>query len=150
MASDRSNASPEVHGQRLGRTRDRRGRGPRGVIALPGPLSPAGLPIDQSRRAAFDLLVSQVLTKLDSHFEREAEHVQIVVEEAPKLPDRWTDPVPLSIVNPTRGGHQIVLYRLPLLGRAEDAEQVAELVWTVLLTRLGEVWNHDPEDLDPR
>jgi len=141
---------PEVFGPRPGRARNRRGRGPRGVLSLPGPLSPDGPPVHRSRRELFDDLVSEVLARLDHHFEREPDHVEVAVEESPLLPPGWDEPVPRSIVNPAPGGFRIVLYRLPIIGRAATAEQVEEIVWTVLLHRLGEVWHHDPEDLDPR
>jgi len=140
----------DVHGPRPGSARDRRGRGPRGVMSLPGPLSPDGVPAHRTPRQAFDDLVAEVLTRLDPHFEREPDHVEVVVEEAPMLPPGWTDPVPRSIVTTAPGGFRIVLYRLPMIGRVSSPDQLEEMVWTVLLTRLGEVWHHDPEDLDPR
>ncbi|WP_153302979.1 metallopeptidase family protein [Aeromicrobium choanae] len=149
MASEPGPA-PEVHGPRPGRSRDRRGRGPRGVMSLPGPLSPHGAPAHRNPREAFDDLVAGVLTRLDHHFAREPDHVEVVVEEAPLLPPGWDEPVPRSIVNTAPGGFRIVIYRLPVIGRARSAADLEEHVWTVLLTRLGEVWHHDPEDLDPR
>ena len=139
-----------VHGPRPGNARDRRGRGPRGVMSLPGPLSPRGAPVHRTPREAFDDLVAEILTRLDHHFAREPDHVEVAVEEAPLLPPGWDEPVPRSIVNPAPGGYRIVVYRLPIVGRARSAVDLEELVWTVLLTRLGEVWHHDPEDLDPR
>lgn len=150
MAAEPRSPTPAVHGPRLGPTRDRRGRGPRGALSLPGPLSPLGPPFHHSRREAFDDLVAQVLARLDPHFERELDHVEVAVEESPLLPPGWDEPVPRSIVNPAPGGFRVVLYRLPIIGRARSAEQVEDAVWSVLLRRLGEVWHHDPEDLDPR
>lgn len=150
MSSAPDPSRRDVHGPRPGRARDRRGRGPRGVMSLPGPLSPSGVPAHRTPREAFDDLVAEILTRLDGHFEREPDHVEVAVEEAPMLPPGWDEAVPRSIVNPAPGGFRIVLYRLPIVGRARSADQLEELVWTVLLTRLGEVWHHDPEDLDPR
>lgn len=150
MASEPGPLRPDVHGPRPGRPRDRRGRGHRGVLSLPGPLSPHGVPVHRTPRHAFDDLVADVLTRLDHHFEREPDHVEVAVTEAPMLPAAWDEAVPRSIVNPVRGGYRIVLYRLPIIGRARSPEQVEEIVWSVLLTRLGEVWHHDPDDLDPR
>lgn len=150
MVSEPGPRAPGVHGPRPGSARDRRGHGPRGVMSLPGPLSPRGVPAHRTPREAFDDLVAAVLTRLDPHFEREPDHVEVAVEEAPILPPGWDEPVPRSIVNPAPGGFRIVLYRLPMIGRARSAEQLEDQVWTVLLTRLGEVWHHDPEDLDPR
>jgi len=108
------------------------------------------LPIHRTRRESFDTAVAAILARLDHHFEREPEHVEVAVEEAPRLPETWTDPVPLSIVNPAPAGHRIVLYRLPIVSRASEADELDDIIWTVLLRRLGEVWHHSAEDLDPR
>jgi len=120
------------------------------VLSLPGPLSPAGVPIHRPRRDAFDDLVAAILSRLEPHFDREPDHVEVVIEEAPLLPEAWHEPVPRSIVTAVPGGFRLVLYRLPIIERAVSVEQVEDVVWTVLLTRLGEVWHHDPSDLDPR
>lgn len=149
MASE-PGSGPQVHGPRPGAARDRRGRGPRGVLSLPGPLSAHGVPVHRNPREAFDDLVADVLTRLDPHFDREPDHVEVAIEEAPLLPPGWDEAVPRSIVNPAPGGYRIVLYRLPIIGRARSADEVEDLVWAVLLSRLAEVWHHDPEDLDPR
>lgn len=139
-----------VHGPRPGRARDRRGRGPRGPLSLPGPLSPAGVPVHATRRDTFDALVAEILARLDHHFAREPAYVEVAIEESPMLPPQWSEPVPRSIVNPAPGGYRIVIYRRPIIDRAVSAEQVEDAVWTVLLHRLGEVWHHHPDDLDPR
>lgn len=142
--------SSVIVGVRPGPTRDRRGRGARGVLSLPGPLSPAGVPAHRHGRAAFDHLVAGILTSLDHHFEREPDHVEVVVEEAPLLPLNWADDVPGSILNPMPGGFRIVLYRIPLVSRSRTREHLEDNLWTVLLHRLGEAWALPPEDLDPR
>ena len=150
MASETGALNQDVFGPRPGRARDRRGRGQRGPLSLPGPLSPGGLPIHRTRRESFDSAVAAILSRLDHHFEREPEHVEVAVEEAPQLPEAWSDPVPLSIVNPAPAGHRIVLYRLPIVGRASDEDELEDIIWTVLLHRLAEVWHDPAEDLDPR
>jgi predicted Zn-dependent protease with MMP-like domain len=139
-----------VSGPRPGRMRDRRGRGPRGPQALPGPLSPRSVPIHRSSRASFDLLVGDVLTALEPHFAVETDHVQVVVEEAPLLPPEWTDDVPLSIVAADAEGSRVVLFRIPIAQRCATDEDLEDLVWTVVLDRLAEVWHLSPDDLDPR
>ena len=139
-----------VTGPRPGRMRDRRGRGPRGPIALPGPLSPRSVPAHRTTRVAFDLLVADVVAALDHHFEIESDQVDLVVEEAPLLPPEWTDEVPLSIVVPSAGGARIVLFRMPITHRSAGREDLEDLVWSVILERLSEVWHISPDDLDPR
>ncbi|MFI5427584.1 metallopeptidase family protein [Aeromicrobium sp. UC242_57] len=139
-----------VTGPRPGRMRDRRGRGPRGPMALPGPLSPRSVPAHRSPRESFDLLVTDILAALEPHFSIEPDHVEIVVEEAPLLPPEWTDEVPLSIVAATPELTRIVLFRIPISQRCPTREDVEDLVWSVALDRLAEVWHMSPDDLDPR
>src|SRR3954454_22126128 len=136
-----------VTGPRPGRMRDRRGRGRRGPMVLPGPLSPDGVPAHRTPREAFDLLVTDILAVLEPHFAIEPDHVEIVIEEAPLLPPEWTDEVPLSIVvGPALGGviggmetTRISLYRIPITHRCANPTDIEDLVWSVILDRLAEV-----------
>jgi len=139
-----------VSGPRPGRMRDRRGRGPRGPMALPGPLSPDSVPVHRPSRESFDLLVEDVLVALEPHFTIEPDQVEIVVEEAPLLPPEWTDEVPLSIVAAIPGGHRILLFRIPITHRCLTDRDLEDVVWSVILDRLAEVWHLSPDDLDPR
>jgi hypothetical protein len=141
-----------VTGPRPGRMRDRRGRGARGPMALPGPLSPRSVPSHRTPRQQFDALVEGVLGALERHFAAEPDHVDVVVEEAPLLPPEWDDDVPTSTASIGAGGSRIVLYRLPIAQRAADGSRHAleAAVWQVLLDRLAEIWHVSPEDLDPR
>lgn len=139
-----------VSGPRPGRMRDRRGRGARGPMALPGPLSPRSVPTHRTPREQFDVLVEAVLGALEKHFAAEPDPVDVVVEEAPLLPPEWDDEVPTSTATIAGGGARIVLYRLPITQRATDSLQLEAAVWQVLLDRLAEVWQLSPDDLDPR
>lgn len=139
-----------VTGPRPGRMRDRRGRGPRGPMTLPGPLSPSSVPAHRSSRAAFDLLVADILTALEPHFTIEPDHVEVVVEEAPLLPPEWTDDVPLSIVAGTEDDRRVVIFRIPIAHRCAARDELEDLVWSVVLDALAEVWHMSPDDLDPR
>lgn len=130
--------------------RDRRGRGPRGPMALPGPLSPNSVPAHRPPHEAFDLLVRDILAALESHFAVESDEVEVVVEEAPLLPHDWTDEVPLSIVAVVPDGHRIMLFRIPITQRCATKDDLEDLVWTIVLDRLAEVWHMSPDDLDPR
>src|SRR5215207_5669506 len=125
-----------VSGPRPGRMRDRRGRGRRGPMALPGPLSPQSVPAHRPARVAFDLLVGDVLAALDHHFAAESEHVELVVEEVPMLPPEWTDEVPLSIVVPGTVSTRVVLFRMPIAHRCATPDDLEDVVWGVILDRL--------------
>lgn len=119
-------------------------------MAMPGPLSPRSVPAHRSARESFDLLVGDVLASLDHHFAAEPDHVDLVVEEVPMLPPEWTDDVPLSIVVPGPTATRIVLFRLPISHRCISRRDLEDLVWSVVLERLAEVWHMSPDDLDPR
>ena len=139
-----------VTGPRPGRMRDRRGRGARGPMALPGPLSPQSVPSHRTPRERFDVLVEDVLTALAKHFAAEPDPVDVVVEEAPLLPPEWDDDVPTSTTVMSSGRSRIVLYRLPISQRCSSDAQLEDAVWRVVLDRLAEVWHVSPDDLDPR
>ncbi|WP_243697259.1 metallopeptidase family protein [Aeromicrobium phragmitis] len=141
-----------VHGPRPGRTRDRRGRGVRGPMSLPGPLSPRRIRADRSRRAAFDHLVAEVMRAITERGPRSAPPVEVAVEEAPLLPEGWADEVPASSIHPLSAepGHRLVLYRLPITTRSRSGAELEENVWDIVLLRLSEAWELPPEDIDPR
>lgn len=121
-------------------------------MALPGPFTPRGLPAHRLGRERFDDLVTAVIDALADRFEAEPEPLQIVIEEAPLLPEAWDEPVPTSTVRVPDGDQprQVVVYRLPIITRAQSPAHVQEAVWAVMLHRLGEVWQISPDDLDPR
>lgn len=139
-----------VTGPRPGRMRDRRGRGARGPMALPGPLSPRSVPSHRTPRQQFDVIVEGVLGALEKHFAAEPDHVDIVVEEAPLLPPEWDDDVPTSTATRGTETSRIVLYRWPISQRCSTRDELEDAVWQVLLDRLAEIWQLSPDDLDPR
>lgn len=139
-----------VTGPRPGRMRDRRGRGARGPIALPGPLSPGSVPAHRTPRQEFDALVERILTALSKHFDAEPDAVEVVVEEVPLLPPGWDEPVPTSALVRTREAARVILYRLPLTQRCDSPSQVENDTWEAVLDRLAQVWELSPDDIDPR
>lgn len=121
----------------------------RGPLALPGPLSPRGIPVHRTPRDRFDLIVADVLAALEPIFAAEPDPVDVVVEEVPLLPRSWDDDVPLSAAVQTAHGGRVVLYRLPIRGRCHGDDLVAA-VWQLVLDRLAEIWRLSPDDIDPR
>jgi len=45
---------------------------------------------------------------------------------------------------------RIVLFRIPIAQRSLTNHDLEDLVWSVVLERLSEVWHISPDDLDPR
>jgi hypothetical protein len=139
-----------VSGPRPGRMRDRRGRGARGPLALPGPLSPDSVPAHMTPRQEFDALVDRILSAMSKHLDAEPDQVEVVVEEAPLLPPSWNDPVPTSAMVRTGEASRVILYRLPLTKRCDTAADVERSTWQEVIDRLAEVWEVSPGDIDPR
>lgn len=142
-----SNGKIEIHGVRSGHPRDRRGRGIRGPRSLPGPLSAKRLPFDLSRPQEFDSYVLAALNSMAPAIKAADIAIEVAVESAPLLPDSWDDPVPASILTEAGATHTIVLYRLPIVQRAESPSQVLSLVWEVLSHRVAEILGVHPDDL---
>jgi predicted Zn-dependent protease with MMP-like domain len=141
------------------RRRDRHGRGVR------GPLAPVGSPLNRSRAERFDDLVLQAVAQLEPRWESELAGVEFVVEEVPSadlppeelLPD--AEPVPLARLDPAwhdpgnaerpARPARIVLYRRPLLARADGEEELGELVLDVVIEEFARLLGLDPQSIDP-
>ncbi len=132
--------------------RDRHGRG------LRGPLAPAGSPLYRSRAERFDELVLQAVAQLEPRWESELAGVEFAVEEVPAaerpaedLLHDDDDPVPLARLDPARAARpaRIVLYRRPLLARADDEDELGELVLDVVIEEFARLLGLDPQSIDP-
>jgi predicted Zn-dependent protease with MMP-like domain len=137
------------------RRRDRHGRG------LRGPLVPVDIPIYRSRSERFDDLVLLAVTQLEPRWEAELAGVEFAVEEIPPAdpPSYDPDPVPLARLDlgspetsdpehPARPA-RIVIYRRPLLARAEGEEELGELVLDVVVEEFARLLGLDPQVVDP-
>jgi predicted Zn-dependent protease with MMP-like domain len=137
------------------RRRDRHGRGLRGILA------PQDAPIHRSRAEAFDDLVLQAVGQLEPRWQSELAGVEFAVEEIPPAdpPDDEPDPVPLARLDPgwpqaddpqrPARPARIVLYRRPLMARADGEEELAELVLDVVVEEFARLLGIDPETVDP-
>jgi predicted Zn-dependent protease with MMP-like domain len=137
------------------RRRDRHGRG------LRGRLVPPAVPLYRSRAEQFDDLVLEAVGRLEPRWEGELSGVEFAVQEVPEdeelAPDVISVPLARSIpgsadtANPSRPATpaRIVLYRRPLMARAEDDEELAELVFSVVVEELADLLGVDPEAIDP-
>jgi predicted Zn-dependent protease with MMP-like domain len=141
-------------GRRRVRRRDRHGRG------LRGRLVPTDVPLYRSRAQQFDDLVLDAVARLEPRWESELSGIEFAVQEVPDEEIQGDDlvPVPLARIDPgeadphARGGAhspRIVLYRRPLLARAEDEEELSELIFDVLVEEVAELLGLDPDTIDP-
>lgn len=150
MTSRSNSRVPPLDAARDGRRRDRRGRGFRGPVAIPGPLSPRGVPGGWDRRSQFDTAVLGAVARLRPRHAAALELVDVAVEDVPVLPRRWREEVPLGTVVPDRERPRVVLFRQPVQHRASTRVDLDDLVLSVLVDQLATLWRCDPEDLDPR
>jgi predicted Zn-dependent protease with MMP-like domain len=123
-----------------------------------GSLVPPDVPLYRTRVERFDDLVLLAVAQLEPRWETELSGVEFAVEEIPPAdpdPDD-ADPVPLarlepgSIVfgEPDRPA-RIVLYRRPLMARADGQEELAELVLDVIVEQFARWLGVDPQTVDP-
>lgn len=130
--------------------RDRHGRGPRGPLVLPGPLSRRAAS-RRTRREEFDDLVVAAVERLVGRWEHELDDVEFGTEDVPGLPDAWGDQaVPLASLVPARQGTpaRIVLFRRPIELRSRGRAERADLVQEVLVEQVAELLGRDPDEID--
>jgi predicted Zn-dependent protease with MMP-like domain len=135
------------------RRRDRHGRG------LRGPLLPPGVPLYRTRSQQFDDLVLEAVARLEPRWETELSDVEFAVQEVPDADIMDGDGVPLARVvraspdtsDPEHpaSGPRIVLFRRPLLARAEDEDELSELLYDVVVEEFAEILGVEPEIIDP-
>jgi predicted Zn-dependent protease with MMP-like domain len=135
--------------------RDSRGRGLRGT------LTPMDVPLYRSRAQRFDDLVLDAVAQLEPRWEAELASVEFAVEEIPPadLPDDEPEPVPLARLDPASASAgdlerlarpaRIVLYRRPLMARADDEDDLGELVLDVVVEEFARLLGVDPQAVDP-
>jgi predicted Zn-dependent protease with MMP-like domain len=135
------------------RRRDRHGRG------LRGRLVPPGIPLYRTRSEQFDDMVLEAVARLEPRWETELSDVEFAVQEVPDADTTGDDGVPLARIvrgspdtsdpgNPATGP-RIVLFRRPLLARADDEDELSELVFDVVVEEFAEILGVEPEVIDP-
>ncbi|WP_342586061.1 metallopeptidase family protein [Xylanimonas protaetiae] len=129
------------------RRRDRRGRG------LRGPLMPATLPAHRTRADQFDDLVLDAVDDLERTWARQLAGTEFAVEDVPPSdPAPWEDGgVPLGRCFPAESGQpaRVVVYRRPVELRAEDEDDLADLVHDVVVEQVAHLLARTPEEIDP-
>lgn len=138
--------------RRASPARDRRGRGRRGPLALPGPLTPDGPQLVPTRATRFDDLVLAGVERLTARWPNDLAAVEFGVEDVPPAvsPD-GTSAVALAavVVGPGVGPTRVVVFRRPIEARAGSPAELADLVYDVLVEQVADVLGRPPEDVDP-
>ncbi|WIY83323.1 metallopeptidase family protein [Propionimicrobium sp. PCR01-08-3] len=135
--------------------RDRHGRGMRGPLALPNPLTgaPVRIPGHLSAAEFFVQAVTESVSRLMETAPDALVGVDIGVEDVPSATFDWAylDRVPLAaaIDATTTRPARIVIFRRPLERRAADREDLYDLVHITLVEQLSALTGRSMHDLDP-
>ncbi|MEO7420820.1 MAG: metallopeptidase family protein [Ornithinibacter sp.] len=130
------------------RSRDRHGRGIRGPLAWPA------VPAMVSRRQRFDDLVLDAADRMQPFLGSRFSGVEFAVEEVPPQ-----DPAPWEEQSAALGRllrgtserqHRVVLYRRPIEARAQDDDDLADIVREVVTEQVAALLGVPPQELDPR
>ncbi|WP_303325278.1 metallopeptidase family protein, partial [Actinomyces radicidentis] len=120
---------------------------------LRGPLLPPGLPAWRTRAERFDEMVITAADELAAHWPQ-VESIQFAVEEVPPSdPAPWERGVVLGrgfAAEPRAGlPARVVVYRRPVSSRAQDDEELMELVRRVVVEQVTLMLGRRPEEIDP-
>ena len=125
------------------------------------------MPLARSRAEQFDDLVLDAVEDLERRWERELAGVEFAVEDVPWVEHTRPDEVvldsdvlddggvPLARVLPARREQgqelppRVVVYRRPLELRANDRDDLADLVRDVVVDQVATLLGRDPEEIDP-
>ena len=122
---------------------------------------PPGVPLYRTRAQQFDDMVLDAVARLEPRWETELAGVEFAVQEVPEADELADDsgPLPLARIvaaspdpqNPARPATaaRIVVYRRPLLARAEDEDELSDLIFDVIVEEFARVLGLDPEAIDP-
>jgi predicted Zn-dependent protease with MMP-like domain len=104
--------------------------------------------------------VLEAVARLEPRWETELSDVEFAVQEVPDA-DTGDDDEGVPLARIVRGSPdtndpgnpatwpRIVLFRRPLLARAEDEDELSELVFDVVVEEFAEILGVDPEIIDP-
>jgi predicted Zn-dependent protease with MMP-like domain len=106
-------------------------------------------------------LVLQAVAQLEPRWEAELSGVEFAVEEVPAADPGADEPEPVPLARIDKGradsgnpAHparpaRIVLYRRPLLARADGEEDLSDLVLDVVVEEFAKLLGVDPQAVDP-
>jgi predicted Zn-dependent protease with MMP-like domain len=115
----------------------------------------------RTRSQQFDDLVLDAVARLEPRWENELTGLEFAVQEVPEADELADDtsPLPLARTAPGTGSPaspgrpaspaRIVIYRRPLMARAENEAELSELVFDVVVEEFARFLGVDPESVDP-
>lgn len=124
----------------------------RGPLALPGPLTPNGVPGIPTAAQDFDAIVLAAVDRVRVRLPERVDAIEFAVEDHPLLADDWERPVPFGSSTPEHAGAhaRVILFRRPILTHTDGEAGLAALVLDTLVAELAELFDIDPDEIDPR
>ena len=119
------------------------------------------MPLYRTRSQQFDDMVLDAVARLESRWEAELTGVEFAVQEVPEADELVDDSTPLPLArtipgspehaNPARPATpaRIVVYRRPLMARAENDAELSDLVFDVIIEEFADFLGLDPDSVDP-
>jgi len=119
------------------------------------------VPLYRTRAQQFDDIVLDAVARLEPRWEAELTGIEFAVQEVPEADELADDSSPLPLArlvpgatdprNPARPAapSRIVVYRRPLMARAEDDDELSDLVFDVVVEEFAQILGLDPEVIDP-
>lgn len=134
-------------GRVTARRRDRHGRGHRGPLAWPT------VPTMTTRRERFDDLVLDAADRLRPHLGTRYAGTEFAVQDVPPTdPAPWEEQVaPLGrlLRATTSRTDRVVVYRRPVEARAQDDQDLADIVREVVTEQVAALLGVPAHELDP-
>jgi hypothetical protein len=106
-------------------------------------------------------MVLDAVARLEPRWEAELTGVEFAVQEVPEASELLDDSGPLPLARTVPGSPEpgdsarpaspsrIVVYRRPLMARAENDAELSDLVFDVIVEEFAGVLGLDPESVDP-
>jgi len=119
------------------------------------------VPLYRTRAQQFDDMVLDAVARLEPRWETELAGIEFAVQEVPEADELADDSSPLPLArlvpgsadpqNPARSAtpSRIIVYRRPLMARAEDDDELSDLVFDVIVEEFAQILELDPEAVDP-
>jgi predicted Zn-dependent protease with MMP-like domain len=126
-----------------------------------GRLVPQGVPLYRTRSQQFDDMVLDAVARLEARWEAELTGVEFAVQEVPEAGELVDDSSPLPLARTVPGSPElddrarpatparIVVYRRPLMARAENDAELGDLVFDVIVEEFAGFLGLDPDSVDP-
>jgi predicted Zn-dependent protease with MMP-like domain len=122
---------------------------------------PPAVPLYRTRSQQFDDMVLDAVARLEGRWEAELTGVEFAVQEVPEPDELTDDSVPLPLARTAPGSPEstdparpatparIIVYRRPLLARAENEGELSDLVFDVVVEEFADFLGIEPESVDP-